>query len=1341
MGKSITKKITAIFTAAAFILSVCVCMTVEKTALAEDSYELGDVIACKTFGTESNDKTTGDGVTSKNVYLRGSYVEQGAAKYYLYNDSSRIGDNNWIRLNQAYSYDGNFASLNSHMLCIDTTSEKFSGKNFYSKSTDMRGSLEIGTRSGLFDTSKLSTTMTYMVDVKYQTAFSAASFVISTKTAGDRKISAVKIDNNGKLFSGASTCDEEIGELELDKKYTIGIVIKLIPAETSGKYTFEKAVYLDGAILDTYTNDTEIDAIGTLCRFDIDFTPWTSENFSDYSALGTDKNYYHYNDSLCGKPAANNIRRKYTIVPTRIEFDNFYVYAGDMYGDVMKTYTSLENITVTDGETLPDGIGDATIAWESLDENVEVDSSGVVGLVDEDSFYGYSTTAKLKATISNENNGETKTKTVDVSILRNTDDWSEQDFVDYDAQMPFSYLTYQENTMVFSDIALPRESVSGSTLTWTVSQNDAAKIQAGGEGATEDTLVISPQSGKAVKFVLTMSVSREGAETKKASYEITAIKAGYNSDEVYTWEEPLVAGSYKSETHIENESIIKTDTTWPFTDDASGIIPASVDVRPVITVGPFDAPIYGYEVDAALQQVGGNVAKDYEFYASEDGTDWDEIPSYYVTQAAKKIAVSATATYTVIDHLFSPVELDVSKNYRYLKIRLGDASFSGRYPATAALDGIKVHFETDVTKAYNALTFDKLTTQNIDAVKESLTNVPTADDDYGVSIVWESSDEDVLSSITGVVDTSKFYGYSIPVKLTATLSKTPETVVGGVARTKEFDITVVRDTDDWSAQDYVNYDVLYHDDKECLTFDDFTAQPENMVATSIHLPRELEGGGSFTWKVTDSSGNPTTAAQINNYILSFTPQKMEVTPLKLTVTSTKDTATASRTFDIELVRGFSDNLLLNAKKISATSSGINKALSRDVATFWETTPEDSAKTVTVEFSDITKINSGLIVENGANISGIEILTSEDGASYKNVYTGASNGDKVREAFSFPEVECKYVKIKFNSENPVSLYTLELYYEIITDEQIISYGLDDIKIPLTTSTSITLPTVGKYGGTIEWTTSDANVITNTGVITQAVNENKSATLTAVLSYNGTSSEPKTFTITVSGKIEIGGGNGGSGGSGGGGGASGGSVGAKEFEETIKESTQASSTASFADVSQSHWAHSYITELTASGVISKAYNYRPSDKVTREEFVKLIIAATGGINSDTQSQGFTDTDNTAWYYPYITAAHDRGIVTGNIDGSFGIGTTITRQDAAAMLYRAIENKNTHDAAMTFTDGTVVSVYAAEAITYLANEGILNGYEDGSFRPFDNLTRAESAKIIYMLSTLTKEDSNAK
>ena len=119
------------------------------------------------------------------------------------------------------------------------------------------------------------------------------------------------------------------------------------------------------------------------------------------------------------------------------------------------------------------------------------------------------------------------------------------------------------------------------------------------------------------------------------------------------------------------------------------------------------------------------------------------------------------------------------------------------------------------------------------------------------------------------------------------------------------------------------------------------------------------------------------------------------------------------------------------------------------------------------------------------------------------------------------------------------------------------------------------------------------------------------------------------------------------------------------------------------------------------------------------------------TDSQS-AFTDVLPEMWYTPYIAAAQELGITAGNGDGTFGIGTPISRQDAAVMLTRAMETRQiTMDSvneAIVFTDENLISGYAKEAVYKLADCGVLNGMGDGSFAPLVNVTRAEAAKMLY-------------
>ncbi|MGE4283863.1 MAG: S-layer homology domain-containing protein, partial [Clostridia bacterium] len=71
-------------------------------------------------------------------------------------------------------------------------------------------------------------------------------------------------------------------------------------------------------------------------------------------------------------------------------------------------------------------------------------------------------------------------------------------------------------------------------------------------------------------------------------------------------------------------------------------------------------------------------------------------------------------------------------------------------------------------------------------------------------------------------------------------------------------------------------------------------------------------------------------------------------------------------------------------------------------------------------------------------------------------------------------------------------------------------------------------------------------------------------------------------------------------------------------------------------------------------------------------------------------------------------------------------ITREEAATILYRIKAGASDSNSA-TFIDNDKISQYAEEAIANFAFNKIINGYEDGSFKPISNIKRGEAAKII--------------
>lgn len=176
--------------------------------------------------------------------------------------------------------------------------------------------------------------------------------------------------------------------------------------------------------------------------------------------------------------------------------------------------------------------------------------------------------------------------------------------------------------------------------------------------------------------------------------------------------------------------------------------------------------------------------------------------------------------------------------------------------------------------------------------------------------------------------------------------------------------------------------------------------------------------------------------------------------------------------------------------------------------------------------------------------------------------------------------------------------------------------------------------------------------------------------------------------------------------------------------------------FNDMSNYEWAEEAVTELLRLDVISESEdkNFNPSKNITREEFVKLVVCALG-IETEEKISGFSDVAEGAWYYKYIAAAEKAGIVNG--DGkSFGIGTFITREDMATILYRAVSSKlSSNSESDIFADNDMISDYAKEAVYAMRNSGIINGVGENNFMPKSNATRAESAKMIYELIKAVK------
>ncbi len=186
---------------------------------------------------------------------------------------------------------------------------------------------------------------------------------------------------------------------------------------------------------------------------------------------------------------------------------------------------------------------------------------------------------------------------------------------------------------------------------------------------------------------------------------------------------------------------------------------------------------------------------------------------------------------------------------------------------------------------------------------------------------------------------------------------------------------------------------------------------------------------------------------------------------------------------------------------------------------------------------------------------------------------------------------------------------------------------------------------------------------------------------------------------------------------------------EFEEGKDEPSVDPTPAEdkFADVADDFWAAKDIYTLKDAGIIGgkSATEFDPEGDVTRAEFAKMVVGLFG-YKATSDAVNFEDCKAEDWFTPYVAAGVEAGVIKGVSDTEFAPNATITREDACTILGRAL-NKVAQSNELKFTDADKVAEYAAPYVALLSELGYVNGYEDGSFAPANNITRAEAAKII--------------
>jgi hypothetical protein len=165
---------------------------------------------------------------------------------------------------------------------------------------------------------------------------------------------------------------------------------------------------------------------------------------------------------------------------------------------------------------------------------------------------------------------------------------------------------------------------------------------------------------------------------------------------------------------------------------------------------------------------------------------------------------------------------------------------------------------------------------------------------------------------------------------------------------------------------------------------------------------------------------------------------------------------------------------------------------------------------------------------------------------------------------------------------------------------------------------------------------------------------------------------------------------------------------------------------------HWAEWYIQKLLDWGIIDRgddAY-FRPNDAITRAEVTEWSAKAFGvSVAPVINYNPFPDVQPNTWYGPYVGAAKDNAIVEGYDDGYFKPNNNANRVEALKILLEAGPFDLSGPITASYPD-TITNSWYMKYVNFATKNGVVSGYSNGTFRPANNITRAEVAKILVKL-----------
>ncbi len=181
--------------------------------------------------------------------------------------------------------------------------------------------------------------------------------------------------------------------------------------------------------------------------------------------------------------------------------------------------------------------------------------------------------------------------------------------------------------------------------------------------------------------------------------------------------------------------------------------------------------------------------------------------------------------------------------------------------------------------------------------------------------------------------------------------------------------------------------------------------------------------------------------------------------------------------------------------------------------------------------------------------------------------------------------------------------------------------------------------------------------------------------------------------------------------------------------------------FSDVNEGNAYYIGISYLEQHGIINgyEDGSFKPNEDINRAEALKMLTLASGVFtleevenaeitDDEEKKRPFTDTPVSAWYTVYLKAAKDAGIIDGYEDGSFRPEETINLAEALKIFFESFDNIVYPNIEDYLFNDTPLDAWFTKYTAYAASKGIINVYDSNTINPEQGLTRGYLAEIIY-------------